>query len=262
MANSITHLVHIDWLDMADQRQIEWAQGHLRKKGLEWKVFYASGETNEVKLAVQCPLESMGKLDRQMRAAWAKYKERHATSDQKDFSFRMNKAVSPALHKLAVRSGKPINQALESLILEDRDLALKYDQELKRANREYRENYNRRGTSRLQKLHKGRDHKQVIRLEKELKQAQKMILHLSKQLSDSKTAGANLSACSTTSVTPINMRNKKSELQRAIQKGCELAPTPESMTRLMTGNSENTNKPNREKQASKKDDPKVARWVP
>jgi len=265
MANSTTHLVHIDWLDMADQRQKKWAQSHLRKKGLEWTVSRATGEKNEAKLAVLCPLESMGKLDRQMRAAWAKYKERHSTSDQKDFSFRMNKAVSTALHELAVRAGKPINQALESLILENHDLAQKYNQELKRANREYRENYHRRGQSRIQKLYKGRDHKQVIRLEKELNQAHKMILHLSKELSDSKATWPELSpseACTSATFHPINMRNQTSELRRAIQKGCRLNNTPKNMVQLISGDLISTARSNKEEQMGNKSSPEVPWWNP
>lgn len=147
---------------------LKWAKSYLAKKGVFDFRFSDPEEASSPQYVVIPWQDGYEKIDysgiyKNMPLAWAQRKRRQE-SDLKPYSFFMDKRVGPALNRLASRKNSPISVALETLILEEQDLAAEYERKLDKDKQEYRAKHNQRVLARLAKQAGSRGHRHIERL--------------------------------------------------------------------------------------------------
>lgn len=150
-----------------NEEHSKWAKSYLAKKGVFDFRFSDPEEASSPQYVAIPWQDGDEKIDypgiyKNMPLAWAQRKRRQE-SDLKPYSFFMDMRVGPALNRLASRKNSPISVALETLILEEQDLASEYARKLNEDKQEYRAKYDQRGAARLAKQAKSRDRKLIER---------------------------------------------------------------------------------------------------
>lgn len=150
-----------------DTEHSKWAKNYLAKKGVTYFRF-SNPEDEDSAECVIIPLQDTyenidyNDIYKNMPLAWSQRKRRQE-SGLKHYSFFMDEGVSSALNRMAIRRRSTMSSALEALILEEENLATKYEKKLKNSQKEYREWYKNKG-GRQQKLLEDRNRKQIKRL--------------------------------------------------------------------------------------------------
>mgnify|MGYP000153264456 CR=1 FL=1 len=159
--------IRLHEFQQSNEEHSKWAKQYLAKKGVTDYRFGDPEDKDSAECVILPHQSTYENIDyngiyKNMPLAWSQRKRRQK-SDLKPYSFFMDKKVGAALNRLASRRESPISLALETLILEEKDLATEYEKKLKNSQKEYREWYSSKG-GRHHKLLEDRNRKQIKRL--------------------------------------------------------------------------------------------------